>query len=110
MEIWQINLMRHKKQMTYHFNQRKKNPVAHDCGWVTFKFIKLISTKVRLITLNIEVYDVCSDFKQELYYMYHKGIQIKFLGLIWLNLYTYYNMQLKFTKTLENVSKLPRTT
>jgi hypothetical protein len=97
--------------MTYHFNHKStNNPVAINCGWVVFKFIKLVSTKVRLNTLDIEVYDVTTDFKQETYHLYHKALQIKFLGLIWSNLFTYYNMQLIFTKTLDNVSKLPRTT
>jgi len=68
----------------------------------------MASTKARLITLDIEVYDVTTDFKQEKYHLYHKALQIKFLGLIWSNLFTYYNMQLIFTKTLDNVSKLSR--
>jgi hypothetical protein len=103
--------MNSKEQMIYHFNHKStNNPVAINCGWVVFKFIKLVSTKVRLITLDIEVYDVSTDFKKETYHLYRKALQIKFLGLVWSNLFTYYNMQLIITKTLDNVSKLSRTT
>lgn len=102
--------MRHKKKMTYHFNQRKKNPVANNCGWVVLTFLKLVSTKVRLITTNINAYNVELDTLKELYFAYDKSVQIKFLGLFWCNIYTYFIIQLKFTKTLDNVSKLPRTT